>query len=128
MSKKTSSRKKATSNPEVATRVHKVKAKVDIKSVKSKVKTETNIKSTEVIRPTKKRFSKKILGGVFLPVIALIRYLKQSWYELRRVHWPSRKSTWAMTFAVVFYAAFFLVVVLALDNLFSYLFKLMIGN
>ena len=91
------------------TAVTKVKA-----VIKSKTKTAKRTKS------------KKALAKVLKPMVGFNRYLKNSWLELKKVHWPSRKSTWAMVFAVVSYSLFFLVLVLALDNFFSYIFKLML--
>ena len=91
------------------TAVTKVKA-----IIKSKTKTAKRTKS------------KKALAKVLKPMVGLNRYLKNSWLELKKVPWPSRKSTWAMVFAVVSYSLFFLVLVLALDNFFSYIFKLML--
>lgn len=91
------------------TAVTKVKA-----IIKSKTKTAKRTKS------------KKALAKALKPMVGLNRYLKNSWLELKKVHWPSRKSTWAMVFAVVSYSLFFLVLVLALDNFFSYIFKLML--
>lgn len=147
MSQKTNSKKKAkTSATKSVTRVHKIKAKVETKPVKTEAKIETEVDIVPAVQTkdagtAKKRLfrkrssdskktgkAKNLFGRIFFPIVALIRYLKQSWRELCRVHWPSRKSTWAMTFAVVLYTALFLILVLALDNIFSYLFKLMIGN
>lgn len=91
------------------TAVTKVKA-----VIKSKTKTAKRTKS------------KKALAKALKPIVGFNRYLKNSWLELKKVHWPSRKSTWAMVFAVVSYSLFFLVLVLALDNFFSYIFKLML--
>lgn len=136
-------------------KVHKIKAKVDPKPTKADTKV-TKIKASgpaktakkattaEVAKTTKadkttnitkvktsakvktRKRSGSVLTKVFKPVILFNRYLKNSWLELKKVHWPSRKSTWAMVFAVVGYSLFFLVLVLALDNLFSYIFKLML--
>jgi preprotein translocase, secE subunit len=136
-------------------KVHKIKAKVDPKPTKAgtkvtkikasvPAKTAKNTTTTEVAKTTKadkaanitkvktsakvktRKRSGLVLTKVFKPVILFNRYLKNSWLELKKVHWPSRKSTWAMVFAVVGYSLFFLVLVLALDNLFSYIFKLML--
>lgn len=94
----------------------------------SKTTAVTKIKA--VIKPkaktAKRTKSKKALAKALKPMVGFNRYLKNSWLELKKVHWPSRKSTWAMVFAVVSYSLFFLVLVLALDNFFSYIFKLML--
>ena len=55
-------------------------------------------------------------------------YFKGAWAELRQVRWPDRKSTWTMTLALLAFTAFFVVVILFLDFLFSELFKLILGS
>ena len=96
----------------------------------SATKTTAVTKVEAIIKPktktAKRTKSKKALAKALKPMVGLNRYLKNSWLELKKVHWPSRKSTWAMVFAVVSYSLFFLVLVLALDNFFSYIFKLML--
>lgn len=62
------------------------------------------------------------------PFAPIVRYLKGSWYELRQVRWPDRRSTWGMTGALLVFTAFFVIVILLLDYGFSYLFKLIMGN
>ncbi len=86
----------------------------------------TKIKAVIKSKTAKRVKSKKALAKALKPMVGFNRYLKNSWLELKKVHWPSRKSTWAMVFAVVSYSLFFLVLVLALDNFFSYIFKLML--
>lgn len=53
-------------------------------------------------------------------------YFKGSWTELRQVRWPDRKSTWGLTFAVILFTAFFIVLIVLLDNGFKELFKIII--
>ena len=62
------------------------------------------------------------------PLKAMGAYFKGAWAELRQVRWPDRKSTWAMTLALVAFTAFFVVIILFLDFLFSELFKLILGS
>ncbi len=62
------------------------------------------------------------------PFVAFWRYLKGSWYELRQVRWPDRRSTWGMTGALIAFTLFFVVVILLLDAGFSQLFKLLLGK
>ena len=54
------------------------------------------------------------------------RYIKEAFSEIKMVKWPTRKETWKMTFAVLFYSALIIVIVLLLDNLYAWLFKLII--
>ena len=56
-----------------------------------------------------------------------IEYLKGSWRELVLVRWPDRKSTWKMTGALIMFTLFFVVIILLLDYVFQYVFKLLIG-
>lgn len=120
------------------TKVTKIKASVPAKTAKTAAVATTVTKTVKAdqaaniakakakikVKSTKR--SGSVLARVLKPVLMLNRYLKNSWFELKKVHWPSRKSTWSMVFAVVGYSLFFLVLVLALDNFFSYIFKLML--
>lgn len=61
------------------------------------------------------------------PFIALGRYIKGSWQEIRQVSWPNRKATWKLVFAIFVYSAFFIVLVMLLDALFNFIFSKIIG-
>lgn len=70
--------------------------------------------------------TEKPLHKVFIlarPFVALGRYLRDSWREIRQVRWPSRKNTWKMTLAVLAYCAVFIVFIMLLDTFFTFLFK-----
>ena len=88
-----------------------------------KVVTEKPTAKTVAKQPTE-RASK---GGVLAPFIALGGYFKGAWYELQQVTWPSRKATWSLTFALLGFTLFFVVVILLLDAGFQYLFELILG-
>lgn len=62
------------------------------------------------------------------PFIALGRYIKASWNELRQVRWPSRGATWKMVFAILIYAAFFITLIMLLDALFTFIFNNILGS
>lgn len=62
------------------------------------------------------------------PFAPVIRYIKGSWYELRQVRWPDRRSTWGMTGALIAFTLFFVVVIILLDYGFAQLFKLILGT
>ncbi|NCQ53841.1 preprotein translocase subunit SecE [Candidatus Saccharibacteria bacterium CG_4_9_14_0_2_um_filter_41_9] len=53
-------------------------------------------------------------------------YFKGSWVELRQVRWPDRKATWSLTFAVLLFTIFFVVMIVLLDAGFKYLFDLIL--
>ncbi len=59
------------------------------------------------------------------PFVALGRYLRDSWREIRQVRWPNRKATWKMTFAVLVYVALFMVFLTLLDVFFTFIFDLL---
>jgi len=61
------------------------------------------------------------------PFIALGRYIKGSWEEIRQVSWPNRKATWKLVGAIFIYAAFFIILVMILDALFNFIFSNIIG-
>ena len=89
------------------------KQKTDKKSVKVAPK-EAQISKKENKKSTKKGKKKKV------------GYFKGAWIELKQVRWSDRKSTWGMTFAVVLFTLFFVVLILLLDAGFKYLFDFII--
>ncbi len=81
-------------------------------------------------KSAKNSTGEKPLKEVFVlarPFVALGRYLRDSWREIRQVRWPNRKATWKMTLAVFIYCAIFMVFILALDALFTFIFNLLLG-
>ena len=105
----------------------KVTPKPNTKSSTKTPKT-TNTKVKQVTKsPLKpaKPLKKALTPLAFLgkPFVKLGRYLKNSWREIRQVRWPNRKTTWKMTFAVLLYTAFFILLILVLDIFFSFVFN-----
>lgn len=81
-------------------------------------------KSADASRP------EKPLKQVFIlarPFVALGRYLRDSWRELRQVRWPNRKVTWKMTLAVLIYCAIFIAFIVLLDTFFTFIFNLLLA-
>ncbi len=72
-----------------------------------------------------KKESKKVFI-LFRPFVALGRYLRDSWKEIRQVRWPNRKATWKMVLAVFVYTALFVAIISLLDLFFTWLFSLII--
>lgn len=64
---------------------------------------------------------KKKVPGFLKPFVALGRYFKGSWQELKQVRWPNRRATWSLTIAVLLFTAFFTVLIVALDAGFEYI-------
>lgn len=91
-------------------------AKTKAKAAKAKIKAKANTPE----KPLKQVF---ILAR---PFVALGRYLRNSWRELRQVRWPNRKATWKMTLAVLVYCAIFIVFIMLLDALFTFIFDLLL--
>ncbi len=60
---------------------------------------------------------------LFVPFIALGRYVRDSWHELRQVRWTNRRATWALTLAVILFSLFFIIFILFFDWLFSTLIR-----
>ena len=101
------------------------KSKVNI----TKITTKTKTKTAKAKIKTKANTPEKPLKQVFIlarPFVALGRYLRNSWRELRQVRWPNRKATWKMTLAVLVYCAIFIVFIMLLDALFTFIFDLLL--
>ena len=115
-------RVKASSDKEVA-------PKSDDKQVVRKVSTTKTTKAaaTPSKKPVKKASKttksqpKKPVFILFRPFVALGRYFRDSWRELRQVRWPNRRATWALTLAVILFSLFFVVFIMLFDWLFNYL-------
>ena len=54
-------------------------------------------------------------------------YFTGAWYELRRVHWPNRRATWALTIAVTVFSLFFVGIIVLLDTFFKWIFEIIIA-
>jgi preprotein translocase subunit SecE len=61
------------------------------------------------------------------PLVAFGGYFKGAWVELKQVHWPTRKATWSLTFAVLAFTAFFIILIVLLDAGFKLLFERILG-
>ena len=102
--------------------------KVVVKDKKSeKTKLKNKKKAEKAIDGGKKSGEKKPFI-LFRPFVALGRYLKEAWHELRQVRWPNAKATWKMVLAVFVYTAIFMVVIFLLDLFFTWLFNLILGK
>jgi preprotein translocase SecE subunit len=86
----------------------------------------TKVAADAPAKKAKVKKVKKIRGGRALKATG--GYFAGAWTELRQVRWPNHRATWGLTFAVLAYSAFFVVLVLLLDALFKYLFELILGK
>ena len=100
--------------------------KVVIKDKKTSKTKKKAIKKAEKKIDAKKADKKPFI--LFRPFVALGRYLRDSWRELRQVRWPNRKATWKMVLAVAVYTALFVLIISLLDLFFSWLFNLILGK
>lgn len=102
--------------------------KVVLKDKKT-TKQEKKLKKSEA--KAEKKAEKKDLKKVFIlfrPFVAIGRYLKECWQELRQVRWPNRKATWKLLFAILIYTAIFIVIIMLLDALFTFIFNLILNK
>ena len=104
--------------------------KVILEDKKSKQAAAKSKKAAEKEAKRKKREKEEAEGKkvfvLFRPFVALGRYLRDSWYEIRQVRWPNRKATWKMVLAVLIYTALFVIFISLLDLFFTWLFSLII--
>jgi len=119
----------ATPSPAASTEdnIHKI-------SLKSKAEQKALQRSAEQAKKAQAKSDKKSLanpaekplGEVFLlarPFVAIGRYFRDSWRELRQVRWPSRKAAWKLTFAVLVYCAVLMAFILVIDLIFTLIFE-----
>ena len=97
--------------------VRRVKASSDNASAspqRQKASADKSASAAKPIQPTRKKQAteaakkvakpaRKPLIIIFLPFIALGRYFRNSWRELRQVEWPSRRATWQMTLGIILF-------------------------
>lgn len=99
--------------------------------VKDKKLEKTNRKEAKKALKAEKKAEKaesnKKVFILFRPFVALGRYLRDSWMELRQVRWTSRKATWKMVLAVLIYTALFVILISLLDMFFTWLFNIILG-
>ena len=102
--------------------------KVVVKDKKQeKQKAKETRKAEKVAKKAEKASESKKVFILFRPFVALFRYLRDSWREIRQVRWPNRKATWKMVLAVLVYTALFVLLLSLLDLFFRWLFGLILG-
>ncbi|MBR0460886.1 preprotein translocase subunit SecE [Candidatus Saccharibacteria bacterium] len=103
------------------------KAKAPAKEAKPKAPAKTTKSAEKTVKPAKTDTTKQPFI-LLRPFVALGRYVRNSWNELRQVHWPNRKYTWQMTVAMLIYCAIFFAFIVLLDALFSLIFNNLLGG
>ena len=101
-----------------ATKVTRIKATSTASKKTSKKSPKTPKVKRERAAPT---------NPILKTLFAIGGYFKGAWVELRLVRWPTRSATWGLTFAVILFSAFFVVLILLLDLLFKYLFEIILS-
>ena len=129
MAKKSSSRTKSAASAEEANVVRIKAGDTTPKKQKSAKITKTSditkaSAAASTVGTTEKPAKKKRTN----PLRSLGGYFKGAWFELRQVHWPTRKATWSLTVAVLAYTAFFMALILLLDAGFKALFEVILGK
>lgn len=117
--KKTSSPKQKKTSSDEASNVTRIKAESSRSSAKTKQPKAVKATAVEAKKTKKERTPKeKDERG----------YFKGAWYELRQVRWPNRRTTWALTLAVLLFTAFFVVLIVVLDYGFQWAFDQLLGE
>ncbi len=99
--------------------------KVVVKDKKQeKIKAKAECKAEKAAKKAENAKENKKVFILFRPFVALFRYLRDSWREIRQVRWPNRKATWKMVVAVLIYTALFVILISLLDLFFTWLFSL----
>lgn len=100
--------------------------KVVVKDKKTEKIKRAEKKKAEAAISRKKNEKKPFI--LIRPFVALFRYFRDAWRELRQVRWPNNKTTWKMLLAVLVYTLLFVVFITLLDLFFSWLFGLILGK
>lgn len=109
--------KKAESKAEKTDKPAKPAKKIEVKEIKEKKTTDD-----------KGRRALNQYFIIFRPFVAFHRYLHDSWIEICQVRWPSRKMTWKLTLAVLVYCVIFMIFIVVLDAIFTFLFNKLLGQ
>ena len=83
-------------------------------------------KVTKVDKVVAKVTKAKKTFVLFRPFVALGRYIRDSWRELRQVRWPNRKTTWKLVGAILGYTAIFIAFIILLDAFFTLIFNIIL--
>lgn len=111
--------------PKQPRRIHKVRSQTS-KPFKAIAKVLKTIFApfSFVLKPFKTKPLRAV--GRFLATVLLLRYVRNSWRELRQVDWPNRRTTWQLTAAVFIFALFFGVIIALSDYGLDKVFKKLI--
>ena len=128
-----SKKKEAHSSDEPTEVTRKVTVKAKNSENKKSKKAESE-KAKKLNKAEKKAAAKKDEKPLkecfflFIPFIALGRYIRDSFRELRQVRWPNRKETWKLVLSVIVYVIIIAGFIMLLDMLFNYIFSQIYGG
>lgn len=71
-------------------------ASEDKKKVVRRIKATANASAKKAERDSKPVW-------IARPFVAIGRYFRDSWRELRQVKWPNRRATWQLTLAIILF-------------------------
>lgn len=106
------------------TKVRRIKAKQDKTSEKTEKK---SLKQKKVKKDRKEIKMPKWLLVITTPFRAFGRYVAAAFYELKQTHWPNRKTTWQLTFAVILFGVVFAGMILLIDYGFDLLMEMILN-
>ena len=87
----------------------------------SAARTDEQRAKKKVAKPTKTTIKNdKETFFLLRPIFAIGRYFRNSWRELRQVRWTNRRSTWALTLAVIVFCLFFAGLIMLVDWIFNW--------
>lgn len=140
---KSKSTKKASNRSTLASRYKEARKQAEIKATAPKSVSEnlrpesrlaklinrTSFKASEIGEkeistptPTKGVLGRRI--DPLFPIKWLFRYLRDSYRELKKVTWPTRKDAWKLTGTVFLFSIIMALTLFGLDSLFNKLFEL----
>jgi len=88
-------------------------------------------KAEKAEKKAAKRKDEKEIKQIFIlfrPFVAIGRYIRDSWREVRQVRWPDRKTTWKMTISVIVYVLLIAAVIMLLDAFFAFIFNQLLSK
>ena len=127
MAKRKSDTKSSNKTEEASSKVVRIKASDSKSSKTKKASTSRSAKVAADKKATKKPVEKKTSANLAKKrggwLRSFLGYFKNSWIELKQVHWPTRKATWSLTFAVLVFSGFYVLFIMLLDAGFKTLFE-----
>ncbi len=100
-------------------------------AIKAKNSENKKVRAKKAEKKAAKKAEEKELKDVFFlfrPFVAIGRYVRDSFREVRQVRWPDRKATWKMTLSVILYVLLIAAIIMLLDAFFTFVFNQLLKN